>query len=467
MDENRQATLKKYHDTHNFHKLLYAKAKIPEDYFHPKTLVTRDIIHAKIEKIINCSNLNMQSQDIDCDTGEISPFSLYNSLCGVYVVCPVCARVRGEMIWKKYSDRVNSMHKKYRYAYSITFTLENISKFEDMYSLMNGSLSRFFKQGQKRGVFGQRSGGESSKIKAAIASIEVKTGKGSNLAHVHLHMLAFTDIKLNYVIYDQKKKAVLQQVYPVRIPKHKLEEIATDFMDYRGGKIATSKLRTEWYTATFGNSINIKCKKLKENASIKKALIEVVKYPIKTNHMNESLFMDVLLNRDNKRFLRIYGEMINRNNMDETITTVDEEEKEIISHSIDVRVYDPEKEGFKNGSEDQFELAHKLNGKRDKLKLYFSTCSEIRKYERLLLEPIKMSLVLYKYQNTKENIKQRNAIYVAWKQYLKKAYRDILNIRNIKAYRKGKRWNKRLTKLEKYYYDLFKQNVIIPNPQKK
>ncbi len=466
MNEDRQAILKKHHDTYNFHKLLYAKAKIPENYFNPKTLVTRDIIHAKIEKIINCSNLNMQSQDIDCDTGEISPFSLYNSLCGVYVVCPVCARVRGEMIWKKYSDRVNSMHKKYRYAYSITFTLENISKFEDMYSLMNGSLSRFFKQGQKRGVFG-RSGGESSKIKAAIASIEVKTGKGSNKAHVHLHMLAFTDTKLNYVIYDQKKKAVLQQVYPVRIPKHKLDEIATDTMDYRGGKIATSKLRTEWYTATFGNSINIKCKMLKENANIKKALIEVVKYPIKTNHMDERLFMDVLLNRDNKRFLRIYGEMINRNKMDETITTVDEEEKEIISHSIDVRVYDPEKETFINGTEDQFELAHKLNGKRDELKKYFSVCSDIRTYERYLLEPIKMNLVLQPKQtkdSLQENIKQRNSIYVAWKQYLKKAYRIMLKIQNIKTYRKG---NRKLTKLEKYYYEMFKKNVIIPNPQKK
>lgn len=466
MNEDRQAILKKHHDKYNFHKLLYTKAKIPENYFNPKTLVTRDIIHAKIEKIINCSNLNMQSQDIDCETGELSPFSLYNSLCGVYVVCPVCARVRGEMIWKKYSDRVNSMHKKYRYAYSLTFTLENISKFEDMYSLMNGSLSRFFKQGQKRGVFGQRSGGESSKIKAAIASIEVKTGKGSNKAHVHLHMLAFTDIKFNYVIYDQKKKAILQQVYPVRIPKHKLEEIATELMDYRGKKIATSKLRTEWYTASFGNSVNINCRMLKNNENIKKALIEVVKYPIKTNHMDERLFMDVLLNRDNKRFLRIYGEMINRNKMDETITTVDEEEKDIITHSIDVRVYDPEKENFTNGTEDQFELAHKLNGKREELKKYFSVCSDIRKYERYLLEPIKMKLALYKQmpEDIADNIKQRNAIYIAWKQYLKKAYRKMLKIQNIKTYRKG---NRKLTKLEKYYYNMFKKNVIIPNPQKK
>lgn len=433
MNHEKLINLKSFSQERLFHPLVSIKNNLPDNYLSENNLLTKDVVIDRIDKILNCSSSKASSTDLNKETGEITTTILYDNSCGQYVLCPICSRTRAEIIRSKYGDALNELvenHDK-KHIYFMTFTIENQDGFSDMYDKFNDAIRAFMRMGQKRN--GKTDYGEAGKILSAIMGIEVKQGKGSNEWHVHGHMLAFTDRQFNFVVYDQEKKAVLNGLYPKRIPKEKLNKIALHRIEFQGKTVNATKLSYEWFKATNGTSMNIEVSLLRKDIPFKKQLNEIIKYPTKLNHVPKEKLLELITEKDRKRFLRVYGSLRGISKP----KTIEEEENEIVSYSLNTRKYVYAECKFIEDDHDLNKLAEELNGKRKELKDFLSQCSKARVFRNSLLKSVKQE-VFIKGLGTiefKESIiKEVNSIYQACKIFCGMIYEKLVRFNHIKNY---------------------------------
>ena len=153
----------------------------------------------------------------------------------------------------------------------LTATVKNGPVLSDQIQLLQNSVRALQRKGQKRKVEGgfKRSIGEWSKVKAAIGNVENKRGKNLNEWHSHIHFLIFTDVQLDYRVYNEelKKEIIAQAKKENRIAtKEELLKAATKIVvhtDLSGDtvQVPVSKLSEEWFYSS-GGSTNISCEPL-------------------------------------------------------------------------------------------------------------------------------------------------------------------------------------------------------------
>jgi len=279
---------------------------------------TKNDIREKILAIKNCSTL------LELRGYENGETRLHNAnFCKNPIVCPICAArtsnkrramylpavelaVERYVVTEKQCQEQNLPYG-YTGAYLCTATIPGGTNLEERINFLSKSMLRFRKMGQKRAK--TCSGGESSKIKAALSNIEIKIGTGSNEWHVHAHFLAFTNNPLDTKIYDSNYQI---EIDDKKNPGHKKT-------------IKLSKIQYEWYLATNCQAFiyDVKAIKYKEfvgdihcesiTQSIMMQSAEVFKYNTKLtednslNGLTPEQYIELIQRRGNRRLFNTVG----------------------------------------------------------------------------------------------------------------------------------------------------------------
>lgn len=466
------AELKNYSNRQLLHHLINIRNNLQDDFLITEPLNTKKTLTDKINRTCNCYTKSLKSEEVDTDNGDMVNFTLYENSCNNYMICSMCSKERATRLWNKYGDEIEAMALKYPdYIYMLNFTIEDESRLNEMYLRFSKSIEDWRKMGQKR-VNG-RSPGESSKVKAAIMGLETKIGKNSGKNHLHGHMLAFCDSPLDYTIYTdiEKKQALIDKYGYGNVPENELRKCAEKFVTYEGKEIPVSKLSLEWFKATRGKGVNIKAIPIKKNVPIKNQCREIIKYPVKVSELTEDFVKDVLCYKEGKRFFRAYGEFIHR---DFTKVSPEEEKEETVKderplklYDITTLIYDREKEEYTTGTDEDEILARELYKRKDKIIEFMAKCTLARNHKTSMFMPIKVGFALsieeYSKEKRLETIKVVDAIYIAYKYYLKYLYDKILKMPHIKTYKKKLRT---MNELEKYYYKTFLALKLVPDESK-
>lgn len=276
---------------------------------------TRQDIREKIHAIENCSTL-LELREYD--NGEVR---LHNAnFCKNPIVCPVCAsrvsnkrralylpaieRAVDRYIVPSEICREKAYPEGYTGVYLCTATIRPGENLEERINFLLESIKRMRKMGQKREK-GQ-SGGEWSKIKAALSNVEIKIGTGSGQWHVHIHILAFTDEPLNTKLYDSKYS----------LPDKKNP----------GKSFTISKIEHEWNIATQGEAHvfnvknvdyreyvgNVRCETFSQSIMMQSA--EVFKYNTKLTEegnlegLSDRQYIELIQRRGGRRLFNAIGE---------------------------------------------------------------------------------------------------------------------------------------------------------------
>lgn len=295
--------------------------------------LTKSDIEERIDRLRSCSTIvELKSGFVENTDGTLEQKMTVSAAnyCRQHVLCPLCAdrlqakrRAKYELPLREQADLVSLNHS--RYCYFVTKTIADGENLSERLEHLKKSMISFRKKGQKRNNGEKRSFGESSKIRAAIATIEIKRGSGSGLWHVHSHELVFTDSPLDYHVYDKDSLQKLRKKYGKNIPEEILSEISNDTVLIGGKKIALSKMSREWMEST-GDSVGIDVRPIRhvpKNATGKKKRMfkkmsfsdsilyqskEVLKYPIKPDAFNSSDAIAMIDGTYNKRLVSTYGE---------------------------------------------------------------------------------------------------------------------------------------------------------------
>lgn len=479
--------LKGYSEINLYHQLSSACESLPDD-FITDNLWTKSLLKEKVNRIINCSTRNILHKSenkvltIDKTTGEIKgerrekdSVNLYfGNSCDTSLICPVCARKRSDIIKAKYTDTIKEHTELYNYAYTITFTIDNKKTFNEAYDLLQSSLRNFRLKGQKRK--NGRSLGESGKIKSSIGMIEVKTGKNSGLWHVHAHVLVFTDEKLDYKIYDQDKKAEIIndyiRSYGRKPEKEELKGAWLKTINFQGEDVPVSKLSYEWYLSSGKTSTNIKVipqkveetengpelvyyRKVDNNRVKTYTRHEVIKYSAKINELETDKLIELIINKEKKRFLFVWGAMRSKLNNDE-INELGVNEERIKIDYLDVLIYNSVKGDYDDSdlnSRDQ-SIVNELVEKKERLSLYRGLSNQVRSVHNKIKEEFRNKLIIHGMSNSKVNldvIKSVDSLRKALRVYNECLFRVVVNIKKL---RNRKLDQKYLTKLQKYYYNM-------------
>jgi len=256
-----------------------------------------------IKKISTCGNNSkyVQSDKIDNDGLVKTGFSLVETnACHVYSLCPACASAKRSSIInsiKPYIKTAEIMDN--TYLYMATITIKGTKNASHDYEKLRSSWTEFTKLGQRR-KNGIRSIGEASKFLGTVLSIEVVPENiVTDNYHVHGHILILASKKLEYVVYDQKKKSALHKIHGSTIPKSELDKIAlktiTD-LNKKNTKIAVSKISHEWHDCS--GDINIHIAPIKQRVikgkkkSVENQLYEIIKYETKPWELSPEKMID-------------------------------------------------------------------------------------------------------------------------------------------------------------------------------
>lgn len=454
--------LKNYSGENVYKKLFSVIENLPDD-FLSETLYTKKILQQKAQKIYHCHDKILKSEKISInqDTGEFKKNIelLIGNFCNQFLLCPVCAKKRTEIIYHKYFAGIKKQFNKFKYSYFLTFTIENQNKFSDSWEILTDGLRKFRLMGQRRGRYsGLKSGGESGKIKSAIGCGEIKKGEKSKLWHSHYHFIVFADDKIDYSIYDEKKKKEIiincNENFFKQPDKNDLSIAIKERID----NIPVSKLSREWYQATDGKGINLSCIPIKNTENeINKTIREIIKYTSKVSDLSRDDMLEVLINKDKKRFLTTWGEIRKDCNLlDDSVIEIDEENLKIdyINTSI---VYNIKKSEYNNFDESENEMLNEMVLKKDKMSEFLSKTNKIRSFKINLLFEIKKDMIIKGFENRTariEAIKNINAIKNAYDFFVEKQFRKIVD---IKILRNKKRIFGKLYGLDLYYYKMFEK----------
>jgi len=406
MNTEQRENLKNYTSSNLVHSLIEIKNEIPKDYLS-NDLVTRKSILSDANKIMHCSE-NMyiaEGLPVDTETGVISEktekrrINLNSSTCGIFVLCPICQRQRADVICRKYMPPILEQVKVTKYQYMLTFTIRDSDNFSDNFSTLSKGVREFFRMGQRR-KGNKRSKGEASKIVGGLGSIEVVPGRGTGKPHVHAHYIVFTNEKLNFAVYDQEKKKEIirhfnevkgykpkkSDLLPAALHPQLIENQQTGTME----KILFSPLSWDWFRATKGRGLNIKCSLLKKDVPLEKQLREVIKYATKLNGATTELVKDLLINRKKRRWLSAVGSLRN-------VETEDTEEQEqfLKIEYAESKAWDHEQKKYLINSPECEKYLTELVKKRDKVKDHKIACNKIRGLKSKALSALKPVVELF------------------------------------------------------------------------
>ncbi len=295
-----------------------------------KTGLTRSDIQEKIDKIRSCCSvveLKAEYKEIDHVVEQIMSVSNGN-FCKQHAVCPVCADRSQSRRRARFNEPIKNqaslIKEGKRYGYIVTYTISDGDNLGERLQHLKESRLRWRKMGQKRGK--RFSGGEASKIRAGLSTIEIKRGENSELWHVHAHELLFTSKPLDYQVYDPEIKRELHKKYGSRIPKEFLTAAAMQTATFQGETVPVSKISREWLEASNGDSISIDIQPLQhvpKNVSLKKQrklagmsfeqsiayqAREVIKYMSKASDNSPEDMLQIITDTYNKRMVATYGE---------------------------------------------------------------------------------------------------------------------------------------------------------------
>jgi len=475
MELAKMEQLKHYSENELYKKLKSSFNGLSES-FLTENLQTKKSIKEKIDRIINCSTRQIIHKSkitgiVDTTDGTIrenknipEKTNLYfGNSCNQYLLCPVCARKHADILKAKYHDKIKSESQKYKYAYMITFTLENQLSFNDGYDLLQESIRNFRRQGQKRN--NGKSRGESGKILSGIGCGEVKEGEKSKKWHIHNHFIVFTNEKLDYSVYDpEKKQSIILQYkrelnrYPT---KDELRPAVKNFVTVNDKIRPVSKLSYEWYKATGGRGINIDCRPLEtKTKNVSDAVNEVIKYASKINELPEYKLLEILVNKDKKRFFTTWGTMRKKTEESEGETVKDTEELLTVDY-MDSIVYNYSSGKYtRDGlTERDNEIVLELYAKREKLKEYRAKINKARVLNNRLMDDLKRLVILHGLSDEKNNLKvifEVDSLRKAYKTYLEYIFRHTVNIPKLRNRRLDK---KLLNKKEQFYYNIFNRTL--------
>jgi hypothetical protein len=310
------------------------EAELPRvDCLYRGDIYTRRDMWEKIDAIADCASLVELRK---YDTGEIVVHNA--NWCHNPVVCPMCAdRVskRRRAIFSEpirravqrfgvdetCGDWKKEYPKEYTGVYLGTATMENGPELKKRIDLIQKSVRRMVRKGQRRK--NRRGRGEWSKVTAAIGNTECKIGSGSNAWHVHVHFLIFTsepiDIRIRAGEYEIERKK-------------------------ENRKISVSKWNYEWYQSTGGSGVNfdlkpiryrrwvngIECETFEE--SVRAQAQEVLKYTAVLSAkkglsiLDAARYIELIQRRGNRRLFNAYGLLrCDKRNPDSFITVSERE----------------------------------------------------------------------------------------------------------------------------------------------
>lgn len=311
--------------------LMKAHNLLPDDYIN-ENLVTKKFLQQKIDQIQNCSTkvIQLKSKNVNTETGVIGSKDntevYFGNACNQYLVCPICAKKRSQILKARYGSKISEETNKYKYAYMLNFTVQDAKGFNTAYKLLQDTIRAWRLQGQKRE--NGYSKGESSKILSALGVNEVKEGKNSKEWHIHSHYLVFTNEQIDFSLYDKvKKKEIIdyfKKKYRRKPNKKELSPAYKMQVQFQGNEAPVSKLSLQWLVASKNTSLNIKCipqKKFKDSAgntelyyidsegNKKLTKNELLKYVSKVNELSGDKLLTLLSYKDKKRFLTTWGSM--------------------------------------------------------------------------------------------------------------------------------------------------------------
>lgn len=286
----------------------------------------------KIKKISNCCSIvELKSKFVENREGLEQAVSVSTAnYCGQHMVCPACADRSQARRQARFSDSIRAQAEKVksasRYAYMLTYTVKDGENLSERLNHLIASKRRFLKMGQKRKRKSAYSFGEASKIKAAISTIEIKRGKGSNLWHAHCHDLIFTDQELDYRIFvPGKRDEYLHKKKTGKLKKSEMLEYCNRFVELNGDLVPASKISSEWFAAT-GDSMGIdvspirhvphkgskKRKRLLSKMDFQNSVVyqakEALKYPYKPSDSDPEDLLTIMSDCYNRRLTSTYGE---------------------------------------------------------------------------------------------------------------------------------------------------------------
>lgn len=298
---------------------------------------TRQDIREKLKAIENCSTL---VELREYENGEIR---LHNAnFCKNPIVCPVCAsRVSNkrralylpavERAVERYAvDDALRIEKGYPFEYTgvylCTATIRGGDNLEERINFLTESILRFRKMGQKR----QRgySGGEWSKIKAALSNVEIKIGTGSHKWHVHAHFLMFTDEPLNTKLYDSPYFIELDdKENPGEKKKHTLSKVQYEWFLSTNCEAFIFDVKSISYREYVGK---VKCDSFSQSIMLQSA--EVFKYNTKLTEegnlegLSDFQYVELLQRRGGRRLFNGIGEFRCDSRNPRSLMTITEKE---------------------------------------------------------------------------------------------------------------------------------------------
>jgi hypothetical protein len=287
--------------------------------------LTRSEFYDKLVKIRDCGTL------FEIREYNNKPVIHNGNFCRNPLVCPVCAdRVsrRRRAVW---SPRIRKAVKKYPFVYMLVLTIKDTPDMKKQLCDLAEAKKRFRKMGQLR-KSGARSEGEAGKIGAALCNTEIVFSDNGIDVHVHDHWLLFCREMIDYSIYDQEQKKLLKGIYGDSIPESELKKIAVATVN----GIPVSKLSRQWYKATNGQGINIKCvplnyKNYLENPKYKGRYVETyddwlvfhsvecLKYnsklssDLENRRISAQQYSDLIQKRGSKRLFNTIGDFRKKN----------------------------------------------------------------------------------------------------------------------------------------------------------
>lgn len=293
------------------------KTDLTRDYY------TRGELLGKLEKIKDCSSI-LEIRHYEDDTKTVHN----GNFCRVPVGCASCAHrvsTRRKISW---AGRLERAAARFPYVYFVTMTIKDSPDVENRLDTLIEAKKNFRLMGQRRGD--KFSGGEWSKIQAAISNTEIKL---TAAAHVHEHLLGFSSEYLDYEIYHSR--AMIESLETIYgrgcVPESDLNMLVKEWYIPKEGKPwPVSKLSKEWAIASGeqGRDIQIeylsykkykadpwrngyKCKSFPEWVRVQAA--EVLKYNSKLaedfgkNPVSPAQYVELLQRRGSRRLFNSFG----------------------------------------------------------------------------------------------------------------------------------------------------------------
>lgn len=335
---------------------------LPKNYVSNTGLTFTDLSD-KIDKVSDCSSiieLKEEFKETKDGLEQVMKLSAAN-FCKQHAVCPVCSDRFQSRRRARFNDSIREqarqVEESLRFAYMITYTITDGPDLSERLEALKAAKREFRRMGQKRKR--GRSGGEAGKINAAIATIEIKRGENSGEWHVHSHDLVFCSEPLDYKVYDSELRKKLEKHYGNRrVPKEELTRIANRKVIFRGELVPASKLSSEWFAASGGDSIGIDVEPIRhvpKNCSGKKKRMyrkmsfadsiayqskECLKYPYKMPYREDAGdLLEVLSGTYNKRMVATYGEFRGVGGDDYADPAADDQQTYVL-------VWDDQKKGY-------------------------------------------------------------------------------------------------------------------------